>query len=122
MYVYGIAIQLAVNALCRQVYRLKVFDLNIRLWCVIQKDEGMDVLMQVEVRSYLMGPYNAGPKSALFFRVAVIKAGVREAGVIRSILKREYHVCERLSSIRRAYGIATLASHEVRCVSASVNM
>ena len=71
VYVYGIAIQLAVNALCRQVYRLKVFDLNIRLWCVIQKDEGMDVLMQVEVRSYLMGPYNAGPKSALFLRVAL---------------------------------------------------
>ena len=41
----------------------------------------------------LMGPYNAGPKSALFLRVALIlKAGVREAGVIRAILKREYHV------------------------------
>ena len=36
--------------------------------------------------------YYAGPKSALFLRVALIKAGVRGAGVIKSILKREYHV------------------------------
>ena len=38
-----------------------------------------------------MGSYNAGPKSALFLRVALIKAGVRGAGVIRAILEREYH-------------------------------
>ena len=43
-----------------------------------------------------MGPYNAGPKSALFLRVALIKAGVRGAGVIRAILEREYHVFENL--------------------------
>ena len=35
---------------------------------------------------YLMGPYNAGPISALFLREALIKA----------ILKREYHVFEKL--------------------------
>ena len=44
-----------------------------------------------------MGLYNAGPKSALFLRVALIKAGVREAGVIRAILKGEYNVFEKLS-------------------------
>ena len=38
-----------------------------------------------------MGPYYAGPKSALFLRVALIKAGVRGADVIR-----EYHVFEKL--------------------------
>ena len=43
---------------------------------------------------YLMGVYNAGPKSALFLRVALIKGGVTGAGVIRAILKREYHVFE----------------------------
>ena len=37
-----------------------------------------------------MGPYNAGPKSALFLRVALLKAGVRGA-----ILEREYHVFEK---------------------------
>ena len=47
--------------------------------------------------TFLVGPYNAGPKSALFFRVALIKAGVRGAGVIRAIIKREYHVFENLS-------------------------
>ena len=36
-----------------------------------------------------MGPYIAGPKSALFFRVALMKAGVRGAGVIRAILERD---------------------------------
>ena len=30
-----------------------------------------------------------------FLRVALIKAGVRGAGVIRAILKREYHVFEQ---------------------------
>ena len=35
---------------------------------------------------YLIGPYNAGPMSALFLRVALIKAGVMWA-----ILKREYY-------------------------------
>ena len=44
----------------------------------------------------LMGPYNAGHKSALFLRVVVMKADVRGAGVIRAILKREYHVFEKL--------------------------
>ena len=39
-----------------------------------------------------MGPYNAGPKSALFLRVSLIKVGVTGAGIIRAILKREYHV------------------------------
>ena len=29
---------------------------------------------------YLMGPYNAGPKSALFLRVAEIRAGFKRAG------------------------------------------
>ena len=43
-----------------------------------------------------MGPYNAGHKSALFLRVALIKAGVRRAAVIRAILEREYHVFEKL--------------------------
>ena len=43
-----------------------------------------------------MGPYNAGPESALILRVALIKAGVRGAGVIRAILEREYHVFEKL--------------------------
>ena len=43
-----------------------------------------------------MGPNNAGPKSALFLRVASIKAGVRGAGIIRAILKKEYRVFEKL--------------------------
>ena len=30
-----------------------------------------------EMWVYLMGPYNAGPKSALFLRVAEIRAGVK---------------------------------------------
>ena len=34
---------------------------------------------------YLMGPYNAGPKSALFLRVAEIRAGVKKAGVKRAV-------------------------------------
>ena len=34
------------------------------------------------------GPYNAGPKSALFLRVALIRAGVNGAGVERAIFKR----------------------------------
>ena len=46
---------------------------------------------------YLMGPYDAGPKSALFLRVAIIKAGVRGADVIRAILESEYHLFEKLS-------------------------
>ena len=36
-----------------------------------------------------MGPYNAGPKSALFLRVASIKAGVRGAGPNKGHLNRE---------------------------------
>ena len=44
-----------------------------------------------------MGPYDAGPKSALFLRVAIIKAGVRGADVIRAILESEYHLFEKLS-------------------------
>ena len=47
---------------------------------------------------YLMGPYKTGPKSALFFRVALeagVKAGVRGAGVIRAILKSEYQIFEK---------------------------
>ena len=47
-----------------------------------------------------MGPYNAGPKSALFLRVALIRAGVRGVGEIRAILEREYHVFENLSFFR----------------------
>ena len=34
---------------------------------------------------YLMGPYNAGPKLALFLRVAEIRAGVKRAGVKRAV-------------------------------------
>ena len=55
-----------------------------------------------------MGPYNAGPKSALFLRVALIKAGVRGAGVIRAILERECHVFEKLIFFEIWY-IASLA-------------
>ena len=47
-----------------------------------------------------MGPYNSGPISALFLRVALIKAGVRGAGVTRAVLKREYHLFEKLSFFR----------------------
>ena len=32
-----------------------------------------------------MGPYNAGPKSAVFLRVAEIRAGVKRAGVKRAV-------------------------------------
>ena len=35
--------------------------------------------------AYLMGPYNAGPKLALFLRVAEIRAGVKKAGVKRAV-------------------------------------
>ena len=59
-----------------------------------------------------MGPYNAGPKSALFLRVAEIKAGVRGAGVIRAVLKREYHVFEKLSFFEIWY-IASLACRDL---------
>ena len=56
-----------------------------------------------------MGPYNAGPISALFLSVALIKAGVRGAGVMRAILKREYHVFERLSFFRNlVYSILSI--------------
>ena len=57
-----------------------------------------------------MGPYNAGPESALFLQVALIKAGVGGAGVIRAILKREYLVFEMLSFFEVKY-IASLALH-----------
>ena len=36
-----------------------------------------------------MGPYNAGPKSVLFLRVAEIRAGVKRAGVKRAFLVKE---------------------------------
>ena len=55
-----------------------------------------------------MGPYNAGPKLALFLRVALIKAGVRGVGVIMAILEREYHVFEKLYFFENWY-IASLA-------------
>ena len=42
-----------------------------------------------------------------FLRVALIKAAVRGAGVIRAILEREYHVFEKLSFIEIWY-IASL--------------
>ena len=48
-----------------------------------------------------MDPYNAGPKSTLFMRVAVIKAGVRGAGVIRAIVERGYHVFEKFEKLFR---------------------
>ena len=51
---------------------------------------------------------NASPKSAFFLRVALIKAGVRGAGVIRAILKRECHVFEKLIFLEIWY-IASLA-------------
>ena len=51
----------------------------------------------MELSNYLMGPYNAGPKSTSFLRVALIKAGVKGAGVKRAILERECHVFEKLS-------------------------
>ena len=38
---------------------------------------------------YLMGPFNAGPNSALFLGVALIRAGVRRAGVKWAILKMQ---------------------------------
>ena len=44
-----------------------------------------------------MGPYSSGPKSALFLRVALIRAAVRAAGVIRAILEGEYYVFEKIS-------------------------
>ena len=58
--------------------------------------------------AYLKGPYNAGPKSALFLRVALIKAGVTGAGAIRAVLKREHPVFEKLSYFEIWY-IASLA-------------
>ena len=38
---------------------------------------------------YLMGPFNAGPYSALFLGAALISAGVRRAGVEWAILKMQ---------------------------------
>ena len=35
-----------------------------------------------------MGPYNAGPKSALFLQVAEIRAGVERAGVKKAGVER----------------------------------
>ena len=48
-------------------------------------DKRSDRAMPIEVNVYLMGPYNAGPKSALFLRVAEIRAGVKRAGVKRAV-------------------------------------
>ena len=47
-------------------------------------------------------PYLMGPKSALFLRVALIKAGVRGAVIIRAIFER-YHVFEKLSFSKLVY-------------------
>ena len=48
----------------------------------------------IQGRGYLMGAYNAGPKSALFLRVAEIKVGV-----IRAILEGENHVFRDIASL-----------------------
>ena len=56
-----------------------------------------------------MDPYNASSKSEIFFFIFFIKAGVRGAGVIRAILKREYHVYEKLSFFRNlVYSILSM--------------
>ena len=55
-----------------------------------------------------MGPYNAGPESALFLRVALVKTGVRGVGVIRAILESEYHVFEKLSFFEIWYCILSM--------------
>ena len=39
---------------------------------------------------YLIGAYNAGPKSALILQVAVIRAGVKRAGVIRAVFQSKF--------------------------------
>ena len=44
-----------------------------------------------------MGPYNAGPKSALFLRVAEIRAGVKRAGVKRAGVKRAVFLVKELN-------------------------
>ena len=46
---------------------------------------------------YLISPYNAGPKSVLFLRVALIRAGINGASVKRAIFKREKNILEKSS-------------------------
>ena len=45
---------------------------------------------------YLIGPYNAGPKSAIFLRVALIRAGVSGVGIKRAIFKRGRNILEKI--------------------------
>ena len=54
-------------------------------------------------RTYLIGPYNAGPKSALFLRVALIRAGVNGAGVKRAIFKRKKNILEKSSVLKTSH-------------------
>ena len=49
---------------------------------------GLPSLFQAHPVVYLMGPYNAGPKLALFLQVAEIRAGVKRARVKRAGVKR----------------------------------
>ena len=56
-------------------------------------------------RDYLIGPYNAGPKWALFLRVALIRAGVSGAGVKRAIFKREKNILEKSSVLKISHNV-----------------
>ena len=42
--------------------------------------------------SYLIGPYDAGPKSALFLRMVLIRAGVNGADVQKAIFKGQKNI------------------------------
>ena len=47
--------------------------------------------------NYLIGLYNAGPKSALFLVVALIRAGVNEASVKSTIPKKEKNIFGKIT-------------------------
>jgi len=54
---------------------------------------------QVEFwKQCLIGPYNAGPKSELFLRVALIRAGINGVGVKRTVLKRKKNILDVIIS------------------------
>ena len=55
--------------------------------------------------AYLIGPYNAGPMSALFLRVALIRAGVNGSGVKRAIFKREKNILEKSSVLKISHNV-----------------
>ena len=62
---------------------------NISVFSFFRYFHLFEVIVLLILYIYLMGPFNAGPNSALFLGVALIRAGVRRAGVKWAILKMQ---------------------------------